>query len=77
MKKAVTDKNQERYRRIGLRIAELRKERGLTQKQLSEKAGISMTTLREIENPEICRNFSLDFVFFISDALNVAPEKLL
>lgn len=77
MKKAVTDKNQERYRKIGKRIAELRKEQGFTQRELSEKAGISMTTLREIENPEICRNFSLDFIFFISDALNIEPEKLL
>ena len=77
MKKAVTDKNQERYRKIGKRIAELRKEQGFTQRELSEKAGISMTTLREIENPENCRNFSLDFIFFISDALNIEPEKLL
>lgn len=77
MKKAVTDKNQERYRKIGKRIAELRKELGFTQRELSEKAGISMTTLREIENPKICRNFSLDFIFFISDALNIEPEKLL
>ena len=77
MKKAVTDKNQERYRKIGKRIAELRKEQGFTQRELSEKAGISMTTLREIENPEICRSFSLDFIFFISDALNIEPEKLL
>ena len=77
MKKAVTDKSQERYRKIGKRIAELRKEQGLTQRELSEKAGISMTTLREIENPEICRNFSLDFIFFISDALNIEPEKML
>lgn len=77
MKKAVTDKNQERYRRIGMKIAELRKEQGFTQIELSQKAGISMTTLREIENPEVCRNFSLDFIFFISDALGVAPEKLL
>jgi len=77
MKKAVTDKNQERYRKIGKRIAELRKEQGFTQRELSEKAGISMTTLREIENPEICRNFSLDFIFFISDALNIEPEKML
>lgn len=77
MKKAVTDKSQERYRKIGKRIAELRKEQGFTQRELSEKAGISMTTLREIENPEICRNFSLDFIFFISDALNIEPEKLL
>lgn len=77
MKKVVTDKNQERYRKIGKRIAELRKEQGFTQRELSEKAGISMTTLREIENPKICRNFSLDFIFFISDALNIEPEKLL
>ncbi|MBQ4267923.1 MAG: helix-turn-helix transcriptional regulator [Clostridia bacterium] len=77
MKKAVTDKNQERYRKIGKRIAELRKEQSFTQRELSEKAGISMTTLREIENPKICRNFSLDFIFFISDALNIEPEKLL
>ncbi len=77
MKKAVTDKSQERYRKIGKRIAELRKEQGFTQRELSEKAGISMTTLREIENPEICRNFSLDFIFFISDALNIEPEKML
>lgn len=77
MKKAVTDKNRERYRRIGEKIAELRKEQGFTQRELSEKAGISMTTLREIENPKICRIFSLDFVFFISDALNIEPEKLL
>lgn len=35
---------------IGLRIKELRKQKGLTQKQLSEKIGVSRTTINKYEN---------------------------
>lgn len=61
--------NKEKYRKLGLNIAYYRKEKGLSQMELAEAAGISRTHMSRIENND-CPP-SLEAVFNISDALDV------
>lgn len=54
---------------IGKRIAEIRKSRGLTQKQLSELTGYQRATIAKIENGRY--NTGIDIIGKICDALDV------
>ena len=61
------------YNRIGKRIAELRKSRGMTQASLAEKAEITNNFLSHIE-----RSYSipsLETLVRICDALGVTPGR--
>ncbi len=69
--------NRDYYIEIGLNIAFYRKRAGLTQDALAEKAGLSRSHLSAMEAPNIIRPFSLEILFNIARALNVAPCKLL
>ena len=63
------------YNRIGKRIAELRKSRGMTQASLAEKAEITNNFLSHIE-----RSYSipsLKTLVRICDALGVTPDAVL
>lgn len=63
------------YNRIGKRIAELRKSRGMTQASLAEKAEITNNFLSHIE-----RSYSipsLETLVRICDALGVTPDAVL
>lgn len=63
---------------LGVRIAYIRKIRGLTQEQLAEKTGYSVSYLAKIEaNTSEYPNLpSLDLLYRIADALNVPISKL-
>lgn len=63
--------NSKRYKNIGLKIAQLRAERGLTQQQLADRIGISKSYLSKIESPNTIKSFSLDVLFSISDELGI------
>lgn len=65
----------ERYRTLGLNIAYYRKQLGLTQEQLAEKAGVERSRISKTEIAWV--GTSLDMVFKIADALEVEPYKLL
>lgn len=65
------DKESER-RRIGLRIAELRKAKGLTQAQLAEKTGFSQSNIGRIETGKY--SVGLDVLAKIADALGAKVE---
>ncbi len=54
---------------IGLRIRELRKDKGLTQKYLSELSGISRVTLGKLERGEVS-SISIKTLDIILDALS-------
>lgn len=73
----VSFENIDRYYEIGANINYYRRLMGLTQAQLSEKAGISRAHLSAIEAPNIVRPFSIELLFRIADALDVHPAKLL
>ena len=64
-------------REIGTRIRLARRDAGLTQEKLAEKAGISRSLLSVIEAPGTAHNFTLDVFFDIADALEVDPADLI
>ena len=53
--------------RIGQRIAQLRKEKGLSLRQLSEECGITYQNINKIENGKY--NTGIDIIGKIADAL--------
>jgi len=57
-------------------LAKIRKEKGLTQEALAQKAGISFHTLVKIEGGKI-KNPRIDTVMKLAKALNVSVDKLL
>lgn len=65
------------YIALGLNIAYYRKRLAMTQEQLAEKAGISRTFLGEIEAPNLVTNFSLEVLFNLASALDIAAYQLL
>ncbi len=67
----------EYYKMIGLKVAYYRKMRGLTQEQLAEVMGVGTSFLGQIEAVNIPKAISLDTLFRLSKALEVAPHKLL
>ena len=63
------------YKKLGIRIKEIREERLITQQQLADKSGISLNFEGKIE---IAMNKpSLDTLVKIANALEVEPYELL
>lgn len=60
--------------KLGKRIAELREDRGLTQKDLADRAGLSVTFLSEVENGK--RNISMGKLLSIADQLETTTDYL-
>lgn len=69
--------NRDNYIILGLNIAYYRKREGMTQDQLSERAGISRSFLGEIEAPNMVTTMSLEVLFNIASALGVPASRLL
>jgi len=67
----------DRHLELGFNIALYRKKAGMTQEQLAEKANISRPYMSEIEAPNMITNISVEILFRLSDALRIAPTKLL
>lgn len=65
------DKNAERYKTISQNIKKYRKIKNMTQKELSEKVGISLSYLTKIEAEKCNKTFSLDVLFDIADVLDI------
>lgn len=61
------------YKRLGNRIEELRRKRGITQEQLAEKAGLHRAYFWDIENG---RNISIKTAYRIAKALDVSLSEL-
>lgn len=63
------------YRRVlGDRLRHLRAERGLTQEQLADRAGLAREYLSKVESGH--RNPSLDIIARLAQALEVSLEDL-
>ncbi len=77
MSKEVEFKNRDRFVQLGIAISALRKMRGMSQEQLSEKANVSRSHISAIEAPGMVRPFSLEVFFNIADALEVDPADLI
>lgn len=65
----------ELYKKIGLKISYYRKLRGLTQEQLAERINKNTAFIGAVEAPNVNRTVSLDTLFDIARALDVAPHK--
>lgn len=77
MGKDVSFKNRDRIIQLGISISSLRKLKGLSQEGLAEKAETSRSMISAIEAPGMTKNFSLEILFNISDALDIAPADLI
>lgn len=77
MGKEVEYKNRDRFIQLGIAISTLRRIRGLSQEKLAEKAHISRSLLSNIEAPNMAYSFSLEVLYNIADALDIAPEQLI
>lgn len=64
----------EEYKKLGLNIAYYRKDKGLSQMELSEKIDISRTHMSRIENNDCA--VSLDVIFSIAQVLDISVSKL-
>jgi len=62
------------YRKLGERIEWLHKEKGLTQEELAEKAGLHRAYFWDIEKG---RNISIKTSYNIARALNISLSELL
>lgn len=67
----------QRYIKIGLKIAYYRKLNELTQEQLAEQIHRSPSYLSQVESPSKVQPISLEMLFSIADALEVPPYKFL
>ena len=77
MGKEIDFKNRDRFIQLGITISVLRKMRGMSQEKLAAEAMMSRSHLSAIEAPNVVCPFSLEILFNIADALEVAPGDLL
>ena len=68
----------EKFRVLGLKIAYYRKLRGLTQEQLAEAIGRSVSFVSQIEanNAADVKGVSLETLFLIAERLDIPASKL-
>lgn len=59
---------------ISLKVREMRKAQGLTIKDLSQRSGVSISYISELENGK--KNISLEVLILLAVGLNTTPEKL-
>lgn len=67
----VVDSNDSRFKAISENIKKFRAQNNLTQRELAEKVGISLSYLTKIEATNCNKSFSLHVLFDIADALKV------
>ena len=73
----MSQKHSEHYKRIGQSIKKYRKQKGLTQEQLADKASISISYLTKIEALNCDQPFSLEVILDISEVLDISVHQLL
>ena len=62
---------------IGLKIGYYRRKSGMTQAELAEYAGISLSYLRQLESPSLPYCPSIKSLFKIAKALGIKASKLI
>lgn len=73
----MSQKHTEQYKIIGQAIKKYRKQKGLTQEQLADRMGISISYLTKIEAVNCDQPFSLEVLLDISEVLDVSVHQLL
>ena len=71
------EKHYSKHRQLGLKISYYRKLKGFTQEKLAEKIDKAAGFLRMVEAPNANATVSLDTLFDIAEALEIAPHKFL
>ena len=71
------EKYYNKYRELGLKISYYRKLKGFTQESLAEKIEKAASFLGGVEAPNVNQTVSLDTLFDIAEALEIAPHKFL
>ena len=71
-----TDKHIDVYEIVAKNIKYYRKKKNMTQAELAEKTEYSHEFIRRIEAPNSKKNFSIDAVSNIADALEVSIDLL-
>ena len=69
--------NMEEIRKIGQRISYYRRQRNMTQRELANKANISISYISKIESAGTDVTFSLLSLYQIAEALGLEPYHLL
>lgn len=64
-------RHEERFKRISKKIKEIRAQKDITQKELADMVGISLSYLSKIEAENCNKSFSLHVLFDIADVLGV------
>lgn len=62
---------------LGLNIAYYRKLRLLTQEDLAEKASVSISTIRKLENPNMFTGVTFEKICSLANALDISESELL
>ena len=70
------DEFAQNYKKIGLKVSYYRKLAGMTQEQLAEKMRVGTSFIGQIEAPNIYKAISMDTLFRLAKALDIAPVKL-
>lgn len=60
---------------FGTRVKELRAKQGLTQEELSQRSGLAIRFLQDVEAGN--KQASIKTVFKLADGLGIAPDQLL
>jgi transcriptional regulator with XRE-family HTH domain len=76
MARARDERYADRLPPFALRLRELRKRAGLTQDQVAERSGLSVTMVQNLERPSDGGNPRLTTLFALADALGVPPAEL-
>lgn len=71
----MNSKNYTFYQSVGRRIRSIRVEKGITQTQLADKAGLSVPSINDIENART--NMWLISFVKICEALDTSPDDIL
>ncbi|MEI2556882.1 helix-turn-helix transcriptional regulator [Acinetobacter pittii] len=66
------DKDSYRLQEFGIRLAELRKQKGISQEKLALESGLARSYLSGVERGQ--RNISLLNIYKIADTLDIAIE---
>ena len=75
-KKSYTKEEKQFLKNIGFKIQFFRKQRGLSQNELAEKADLSYTTISHLESTSVY-GLSVVALYRIAKALDVDPNQLL
>lgn len=62
---------------FGIRVRATRRALNITQKDLAQRAGITVRCLYSVENPSVSKSISLNTALKIAEALNVKITDLL